>query len=287
MKKVCIVITFFKGGRIQRFKPKKFPRWMNLFVESCKHNPTVDWLIFTDFRLPKNRADNVKFIKMSLNKFCSLASKKIGFKIRTRCHYKVCDFKPAYGLIFEDYIKNYDFWGHDDIDKIFGNFRKIITDKLLEKYDVISTEESKVVGYLTLFKNNKKVNNTFRQSKDYKRVFQDGKKHYTFDEDGKDIENMTKVVEKMKSKKKIKYYSKDLTENDVCFWKFRFYWNKGKLIKQSGEYKKGLKKAYKTGEVLCFHFMFFKNKKGFLNYNFEYDQIPNGFFITNDGFVKA
>lgn len=260
---------------------------MDLFVESCKHNPTVDWLIFTDLRLPKNRAENVKFIKMSLNKFCSLASKKIGLKIKTRCHYKVCDFKPAYGVIFEDYLKKYDFWGHDDIDKVFGNFRKIITDKLLEKYDVISTEKSKVVGYLTLFRNNKKINNAFRQSVDYEKVFQDGKKHYTFDEDGKEIENMTRVVKKLKSQRKIRYYSKDLTENDVCFWKFKFHWKNGRLIKQSGKYKKHSKKVYKPEEVLCFHFLFFKNKKGFLDYDFEYNDIPKGFFIKNEGFVKA
>ena len=32
----------------------------------------------------------------------------------------MCDYKVAYGEMFQDYIKEYDFWGHCDMDMIFG-----------------------------------------------------------------------------------------------------------------------------------------------------------------------
>ena len=35
--------------------------------------------------------------------------------------YKLTDFKPAYGEIFQDYIIQYDFWGFTDIDLIYGD----------------------------------------------------------------------------------------------------------------------------------------------------------------------
>ena len=37
--------------------------------------------------------------------------------------YKLCDFKPAYGFIFGEYLKEYDYWGHCDIDIVWGDLR--------------------------------------------------------------------------------------------------------------------------------------------------------------------
>ena len=49
--------------------------------------------------------------------------------------HKLCDYKPAYGYIFEQYISEYKFWGHCDIDTIMGDLNEFITDDLLELYD--------------------------------------------------------------------------------------------------------------------------------------------------------
>ena len=40
--------------------------------------------------------------------------------------YKLCDYKPVYGLIFDEDLQDYDFWGHCDVDLIFGDIRKFI-----------------------------------------------------------------------------------------------------------------------------------------------------------------
>lgn len=42
--------------------------------------------------------------------------------------YKLCDFKTAYGYIFNDLFEGYDYWGYYDIDTIWGNILKFIPD---------------------------------------------------------------------------------------------------------------------------------------------------------------
>ena len=33
------------------------------------------------------------------------------------------DLRPAYGVLFEEYLDGYDFWGHCDLDVLFGRIR--------------------------------------------------------------------------------------------------------------------------------------------------------------------
>ena len=68
----------------------------------------------------------------------------------------MCDYKPAYGLIFEDYIKDYNFWGHCDIDTIMGNLGKLIDDSMFEKYDKMFC-----LGHMILYRNTYDNNRTF------------------------------------------------------------------------------------------------------------------------------
>lgn len=49
------------------------------------------------------------------------ASEKLSFAVNIGYPYKLCDFKPAYGFLFPEIIKRYDFWGHGDIDVVYGN----------------------------------------------------------------------------------------------------------------------------------------------------------------------
>lgn len=99
--------------------PAIFPQWLH----SCERNKTIDFLVVTDNNYD-NLPANVTFINMSLSNFRKLAIKKIGMEeISLKRIYKICDYKPIYGCILEDYIKEYDYWGHCDFDMIFGDIR--------------------------------------------------------------------------------------------------------------------------------------------------------------------
>jgi hypothetical protein len=109
------------------------------------------------------------------------ASEKLGFQVNIDHPYKLCDFKPAYGFLFPEIIKEYDFWGQSDLDIIYGNVRDFITVEMLHEFDFISVRHDYTTGCFALYKNNSVMNTFFMRSKDYIKVFSNSK-HYCFDE---------------------------------------------------------------------------------------------------------
>ncbi len=134
------------------------PEWFQLWLNSCVHNETIDFFVYTDqdsgiYQLP----DNVRLRNTSLPALQRRISTVCGFEVSLEKAYKLCDYRPLYGLIFADDVGDYDFWAHCDIDLIFGNLRKFITEDILETYDRIFE-----VGHLSLYRNCKEVNEAWR-----------------------------------------------------------------------------------------------------------------------------
>ncbi len=212
MKSIAILICYFG----------KLPWYFEYFVHSCRYNPSIDFYIVTDVSTySSDLPPNLKLTKITLLELSIRATKKLGFKVQIREAYKLCDFKPAYGVIFSDILKRYDFWAFGDIDVIYGNIRNFITHDLLENYDLISVRPDWIPGCFLLFKNYDKMNTLFMHSKDYKKVLM-SERHYCFDEtnfahddftDGKlytevntEIESMMHVVKKLEASGYIKPY---------------------------------------------------------------------------------
>lgn len=158
MRKICIIIPYF--GNL----PRIFDFWMH----SALNNPTIDFLLLTDCNVKS--INNVKVFPFSFEEMQAHIQKFFDFPIALKQPYKLCDYKGAYGYVFQEYIKDYDFWGFGDIDLIYGDMRRFITEDVLEKYDVISGW-----GHLTLYRNNKFCNEFFKTKVDgflyYKDVF--------------------------------------------------------------------------------------------------------------------
>jgi len=161
MKKICIIIPYFG----------KWPDWINYFLLSCKYNATIDWLFLTDCEPPAIQANNLIFKKISLQAFNQLASHKLNMNINIKHPYKLCDFKPAYGKIFEDYLKNYDFWGYGDLDLVYGNIRKFINNDILSKFDIISSHSNFVPGHFCLLRNSPIIINLYLNGANIKNIF--------------------------------------------------------------------------------------------------------------------
>lgn len=136
----------------------KFPEWFQLWLNSCEYNNTFDFWVYTDQdKSAYQLSDNIYWENTSLVELKQKISNICGFDILLDKAYKLCDYKPLYGLIFEDEIKDYDFWGHCDIDLIFGDLRKFITEDILQSYDRIFE-----VGHLFLYRNCKEINEAYR-----------------------------------------------------------------------------------------------------------------------------
>lgn len=160
------------------------PKNMQLWLKSCAANPTIDWILLTDDKTEYNYPANVKV------KYCSFESLKeriqnaYDFPVQISSAWNLSLFKPAYGEIFAEELAGYDFWGHCDVDVIWGNIRKFITDDVLNKYEKIGFQ-----GHSLLYKNTPEVNARYKICVDgkinYKQVF-GGEIKYSFDENGMD-----------------------------------------------------------------------------------------------------
>lgn len=135
----------------------QLPETLDIWLLSCKYNPTIDWFIFTDDRKEINVPPNVKIIFMEFSAIKERMQKLFPFDISLETSYKLCDYKPCYGLAFEDYLKEYDFWGHCDMDLIFGDLRKYLTEDILEGHDRIGMQ-----GQCSIYRNTERMNTAFK-----------------------------------------------------------------------------------------------------------------------------
>lgn len=170
MYKIRIISCYF--GEL---KPEFY-----IWLDSCRYNETIDFLFVTDQKISKQICPkNVKVLNLNLEDIKYRANRVFNFEVELSTPYKLCDYKIAYGLIFEEEFRNYDFWGYCDSDMVIGNIRKYLTNEILEKYDKFLP-----LGHLSIYRNTKEVNERFMNCPDimdYQDVFS-STKIFQFDE---------------------------------------------------------------------------------------------------------
>lgn len=154
--KVAIIVPYFG----------KLPSYYQLFLDSCSYNPTFDWIIISDDNTEFRYPSNVHLIDFTFDACQKLIQSCFDFQITLNKPQKLCDFKCAYGLIFQKYLNGYDWWGHCDLDQIFGNLSTFITIEMLNTYDKIGS-----IGHLTLYRNTPENNRVFMNTSRYREVF--------------------------------------------------------------------------------------------------------------------
>lgn len=147
MHTIAFVIPYF--GTL----PPMFPLWL----ASCRQNPDVDFLIFTDDRTNYDYPENVRVTYTSFEEVRQLLQSCFDFPIALSAPYKLCDFRPVYGQAFAQWLRAYDYWGHCDIDLVWGDIRRFFSDALLEQHDRILW-----LGHCSVFRNCERVNNYYR-----------------------------------------------------------------------------------------------------------------------------
>lgn len=167
MKK-CLIICWYG----------KLPNYFEIWQKSCSYNKDYDFIVVTDQDF-EPLGSNIILKKMSLAEVNELINKKLDINIKIEKPYKFCDFKPAYGKIFEDSLRAYEFWGHCDMDQIFGKISNFVTNEILDNYEKINK-----LGHFCLYKNCKKMNELYKKDGSifsYKEVFSNNE-NYAFDE---------------------------------------------------------------------------------------------------------
>lgn len=157
------------------------PFWMPFFLISCKFNPSINWVLFTDQDAGSAIPGNVKIFRYSYKSYCKLISDRLGINFNPKSPYKLCDIKPALGFIHDELISGYDFWAFGDLDLVYGNLRAYFTDDKLSKKNLFSTHATRISGHLCIIKNISKLNKAFMKVKNWKSIFED-EVHHAFDE---------------------------------------------------------------------------------------------------------
>jgi hypothetical protein len=156
---IAIVVAFFG----------KAPLWLPAFLVSCRENPDVQWLLYTDCDVPGPLPENVTLKPMGVSELASRAADVFGTQVEIqsasakvkRVSRKACDLKIGYGEMFSEDLKPFDFWACSDLDIVWGNVRHFVTDSLLQQYDIISSRADRLSGHFTLYRNAAPFNRTF------------------------------------------------------------------------------------------------------------------------------
>lgn len=265
MKKILLIIPYFG----------KFNNYFLLWLKSAEWNNTIDFLIITDNFVSKANS-NIKVINMELSDMVKHIQSCFDFNISFESPYEMYKFKPAYGYIFSEYIKGYDFWGYCDLNLVFGDIREFLTEEILLSYDKILTHSQ-----FMLFRNCEKMNRLFMTEFQgcwsYKDIF---KSEFYEDNLDKYFDEFSKIAEINNVKAYDKNFFADLDDlgkktNNVleCENKFTFdkytgqilKWSEGKLYKVAfyGDKEKATELAYvhfKDMKVECNNVDFSENR---------------------------
>ena len=159
----------------------QWPAWIDFFVESCRANRSIDWILFSDCEPPENRAPNVRHVRISFDDYKAVVGEALGITLRADTPYKLCDIRPALAYVHAQLVRDYDFVGFGDLDVIYGDIRAFYDRDLLDRYDILSSHPDRVSGHFCLMRNRDDVVSAFKRSRGWKNAMQ-RPEHVTFDE---------------------------------------------------------------------------------------------------------
>jgi hypothetical protein len=275
---ICLIIAWFG----------ELPNYFKLWIKTVENNDTIDFLFITNNKFNFETPHNLKIKILSFKQFKSRIQNSFDFKISLDYPYKICDYKVAYGEIFAEELKNYDYWGFCDLDLLFGDIRSFFSESILNQYTKFLSR-----GHLTIFRNEEHISNLYRtdESERYKGI-------YTSPLTLAFSECTPNGINDIFLKNGEKIYD-EIIFFDVAINKFRFYpskyavtthkhihslffWENGKLFRF---YKKS-NDEFKEEEFLYVHFqkrnMPILNKNQLINYG-EINNIvalPNSFIFN-------
>ena len=109
-----------------------------------------------------DRGFDIIVIRKTLGEFSSLIQERIfnstvrlpTSTYRLSTGHKLCDFKPMYGVLFAEELKDYDYWAFGDCDVMYGRqFDAWIERVVAGGYEVATVQQEFIAGPFTLVKN--------------------------------------------------------------------------------------------------------------------------------------
>ena len=279
---VAVVIPYFG----------KWPEWIELYFYSCGRNPKIDFIFYTDCPLPQHQYKNTIFYQCSYEEYSQRISRRLGINYICEKPYKLTDLKPFIGVIHQEKLMGYDFWGMGDLDLIYGDLSMLVNDEMIERYDLITTHNYHIAGHFCLCRNNEYYRNLCFKIKDWKQKMESDKA-MSIDE----IEWSYLVYPQLKNVGRLHHYV--LSHFGVDVWKYRDrmnrlmvprkhiieYWIRPEPQKGQAwvyDMKKGTMTDPQGRELPYLHFLFFKKTP----WKVTDDHWKEGFWQLDNDFEK-
>ncbi|WP_299199334.1 DUF6625 family protein [uncultured Amphritea sp.] len=263
--------------------PDCFP----FYVKSLANNPNIHVYMFTDCSYEGDVPENLHFIKSNIQHFKRLVKDKLDVDAIINKGYKLCDFRPAFGVIFEDYIIGYDYWAMGDIDVIYGQLLDNFPENW-RSFDVVSMVPEWLSGSLCIFRNVENINKLYMSSSSWETVFS-SEKHYAFDECNclyerlRQGENILEIDELQS----FTYLVKNAAKNgDLKVW-FKRQLVKEKIFANNDHIQMLDGRLYRKDrqELTYYHLVSEKRHDRFVLP--KWNHIPNEYFIVPHGFFSS
>ena len=139
------------------------PAWSELFFETARRNPTIDFLVITDRDRSTFSGSNISVVQTSFEHYAARARAWLELPFDPPDAYKLCDLRPMFGALHKQEFRGYDFYGWCDTDLLLGDIRATYGDLVLSKNDVLSTHSDRISGHFALFRNTRRNRNMYRK----------------------------------------------------------------------------------------------------------------------------
>lgn len=141
---ICIILPYFGT----------FPAWVDVFLMSCRKNSSIDFHIITDVKREECEAPNIFFHYTTFREMQQRVRSRLKGVLPSA--YKLCDYRPCYGHLFDEIIKGYEYWGYCDMDTILGDICGFLNKLHYQQYDRLFLH-----GHFTLYRNSEDVNSLY------------------------------------------------------------------------------------------------------------------------------
>jgi hypothetical protein len=157
-----------------------FGPWFPLYLHSLANQHTLDLLLLSDTRPPGLPA-NARHVDMTFDRVRQMATTRLGTPVRLHSTRNICDLRPAYGLVFEEFTRGYDYWAFGDEDVLYGDTDGMLAPQLDGIADLVSPGTNGKSGHLTVVRNHPRTNELAMRDPAYKEVLE-SREHWAYDE---------------------------------------------------------------------------------------------------------
>jgi Family of unknown function (DUF6625) len=157
-----------------------FGPWFPLYLYSLANQHTLDLLLLTDGAPPPLPA-NARRVDMTFDQLRDRANARLGTSVLLHRMRNICDLRPAYGLLFEEFTRGYEYWAFGDEDVLYGDVDGMLAPHLDGSVDLVSPGTNGKSGHLTVVRNAPRTNELAIHDPVYRDVLV-SREHWAYDE---------------------------------------------------------------------------------------------------------